>query len=188
MIQQCDGTSLRDCRDHALLLIGFMGALRRSELSALCIEDVTFANEGLVLVIRRSKTDQIGEGEPVGIPYGSDPTTCAVRVLKRWITIADVSGGPIFCAITRHGHVLRHPLTGDSIARLVQRRAAAAGLDPRNYGAHSLRAGFATEAAANSIAESDIMRQTRHRSAAVMRCYVRYGSIWLNNPCSRLGL
>ena len=160
-------------RDRALLLVGFAGAFRRSELAALWREDVQETEEGLVIRVRRSKTDQEGQGREVALPYGSCPETCPVRACRAWIEAADLEDGPLFRRIDRHGHVNRRALHRDSIGGIVKRAAQAAGLDPKPYAGHSLRAGFCTQSYMNGARELDIMRQTGHRSLETVRKYIR---------------
>jgi integrase len=175
-------------RDRALLLLGFAGAFRRSELVGLDVGDVQVTREGLVVTIRRSKTDQEGEGQKVGIPRGKHPGTCPVKALQAWLELAGIDDGPIFRGVDRHGRILPTRLTAGSVARIVQRVAEAAGLDPAQFAGHSLRAGLATSAAMAGAEERDIMRQTRHKSVVVARRYIRDGSLFRNNAAATVGL
>jgi len=175
-------------RDRALLLMGYSGGLRRSELANLDINDVTETEDGLVIRVRRSKTDPEGKGATVALPYGSAAATCPVRSYRSWIGTACVTAGPVFRAVDRHGRVAPGRLDAGSIARIVKRAAAAAGLDPTRYAGHSLRAGFATQAFLNGAAEVSIMRQTRHKSLATLRKYIRDRSLFRDNPAAKLGL
>ncbi|MCX7016750.1 MAG: site-specific integrase [Candidatus Sumerlaeota bacterium] len=176
-------------RDRALLLVGFAGAFRRSELVGLDVEDVEWRPEGMAVTIRRSKTDPEGHGRRVGIPLGRNgPATCPVRALRAWLDAAGIEGGPIFRRVNRHGQVLAKRLTSQSIALVVKRYAEAAGLDPARLAGHSLRAGLATEAAAQGASERSIMNQTGHRSVAMARRYIREGSLFLDNAAEKTGL
>jgi integrase len=181
------GSSLADARDRALLLLGFAGALRRSELVALDVTDVTEDDDGLRLVIRRSKTDQDGEGVLVGLPYGSHPATCPVRAWRAWLVRSGLTQGPAFRSVDRHGRLGDRRLSDRAVADMIKRRAAAAGL-PGRFGGHSLRAGFATESYARGVPELAVMRHGRWRSAAVMRGYVEEGALWIDNAAARIGL
>src|SRR6266851_10208669 len=116
-------------RDRALVLLGFAGAFRRSELVALDVEDCAFSKNGLTITLRRSKTDQEGTGRKIGIPYGSNPDTCPVRVLQSWIEQGGITGGPLFRSINRHGHVQPCRLSGIDVARIVQKLAERADMD-----------------------------------------------------------
>jgi len=181
------GTKPIDVRDRALLLIGFAGALRRSELVGLDVADIIEDEVGLRLILRRSKTDQEGETVTIGLPYGSNPATCPVRAWRAWRDLAGLAGGPAFRAVTRHGHIGATRLGDRAVARMVRRRALAAGLDG-DFAGHSLRAGFATEGYAQGTPELAVMRHGRWRSAAVMRGYVEEGGLWNDNAAARLGL
>ena len=175
-------------RDRALLLLGFAGGFRRSELAALDVGDVLPTDDGLVVKLRRSKTDPEGKGREVGIPYGSTPSTCPVRALMTWKTAAGISEGTLFRGIDRHGNVGAVRLHKDSVGLVVKRAAEAAGLDPAKYAGHSLRAGLATQAYLNGAGELAIMRQTGHRSLQMVRRYIRDGSLFRENPAAKLGL
>ena len=177
-------------RDRALLLLGFAGGFRRSELVSLNLADLTFTREGLVVKLRRSKTDPEGQGREVGIPYGSTPATCPVRATRVWLDLLGSESGEesIFRPINRHGHVLKRRLTDKSVALVVKRWAASAGLESAGVAGHSLRAGLATSAAAAGVPERAIMAQTGHRSVTTLRKYIRSGSLFLENAAARVGL
>lgn len=175
-------------RDRALLLIGFAGALRRSELVNVRVQDVMETKEGLVIRILRSKTDQEGKGRQVAIPYGSAPETCPVRAWREWIASGQLTEGPLFRRIDRHGHVNDRALHRDSIGAIVKRAAQAAGLDGNLYAGHSLRAGLCTQAYINGARELDIMRQTGHKSLETVRKYIRGRGLFRDNPAAKLGL
>ena len=175
-------------RDRALLLLGFAGAFRRSELVGIDREHVEFVPEGVVITLPRSKTDQEGAGRKVAIPYGQHLETCAVRALVAWLAMARISSGPVFRPVDRHGNVGAERLTGKSIAVTVKNYMAAIGKDPAAYAGHSLRAGFATAAARAGAEERDIMRQTGHRSTVMIRRYIRDGSLFRSNAAAMVGL
>ncbi len=187
MVEALPGT-LMGQRDRALLLLGFAGAFRRSELVALDVADVQEKPEGLAVTIRRSKTDQEGAGRTVGIPYGSHYESCPVRALRAWLAAAGIAHGPLFQAIDRHGHLLPGRLSAQGVARAVKRAAVAAGLDPTQYAGHSLRAGLATAAAEAGVSERAIMAQTGHKSLPMVRKYIRGGSLWRENAAAEVGL
>jgi integrase len=180
--------SLIGVRDRAMLLIGFAAALRRSELVALQIQDVQFVTEGLVLVIRRSKTDQTGAGEKIAIGTGRSLDTCPVRSLRSWLSISGIEQGPVFRAITRHGRIRPDALTDQVVALQIKRYAQAAGLDRSIFSGHSLRAGLATSAAIAGASERRIQDQTRHRSVTMVRRYIRDGNLFRDNVSSLVGL
>lgn len=174
-------------RDRALLLLGFAGAFRRSELVGLRVSDLAFGAEGLVVTLRRAKTDQEGEGRRVGIPYGSNPATCPVRSVQGWLDRSGISEGPIFRSVDRHGRI-GDRLSDKAVALVVKRCADAAGLDARDFSGHSLRSGLATAAAIAGVSERAIMQQTGHRSTAMVRRYIRDGSLFRDNAAAKVGL
>lgn len=179
---------LKGCRDRALLLLGFAGALRRSELVALRLEDVEFVDAGLRIHIRKSKTDQEGRGEVLGIPFGSLVFTCPVRAVEAWLVVAKITRGPVFRAVSRHESLGVAALSGKAVARIVKAHAEAAGLDPKEFAGHSLRSGFVTSAALAGVEEHDIARQSRHKSVSILRAYVRKATVFQGNAAARVGL
>lgn len=187
MVAAC-GDGLLGARDRALLLLGFAGAFRRSELVGLQVADLDFGADGLTVTLRRSKTDQEGAGQKVGIPYGSHPQTCPVRGLQAWLQAADITAGPVFRSVDRHGNVRLAALTGQSVALVVKKCAEAAGLDPAKFAGHSLRAGLATAAAEAGVSERIIAAQTRHRSLPMLRRYIREGNLFRENAAAEVGL
>jgi len=192
MVDAADGGTI-GARDRALILLGFAGAFRRSELVGLDVEDCAFGKDGLTVTLRRSKTDQAGAGRKIGIPYGSNPETCPVRTTQAWIEQASISGGPgsagpVFRSINRHGQVQPGRLSGIDVARVVKKLAQRAGLDAAKYAGHSLRAGHATSAAIAGASERSIMNQTGHRSVQMVRRYIRDGSLFRENSAGKLGL
>ena len=177
------GGSPIDVRDRALVLLLYAGALRRSELVALDLDDVTEAADGLVVTIRRAKTDQEGQGATVGIPFGSDPATCPVRAYRHHLEVSGIADGPIFRGM-REGQ----RMSGRAAAARVQRLAALIGRDVAVVGAHSLRAGLITQAVRNGAHERDVMRHSPHRSVAVFRSYVREIGLFDANAAATAGL
>ena len=160
-------------RDKALLLVGFAGALRRSELAAIEFKDVQWHRKGITIKLPRSKTDQEGQGREVEILWGQNERTCPVLALENWLKIARIEKGPVFRSVGQHGKVGKglHP---NSIGRLVKQLVAGAKISsPKEYGGHSLRAGFVTEASTNGASYEQIMKQTGHTSLAMVRRYAR---------------
>lgn len=188
IVRELDRERLIGCRDAALLLIGYAGGLRRSELVGLEMDDIDCREKGIVLRITESKTDQEGEGQIVGIPEGRHDETCPVRALEMWLSAAEIETGPLFRSIRKGGRVSESELSGRAVALVVKRRVEEIGLEPDSYGAHSLRSGFATEAAKGGAGEREIMRQTRHQSRAVVRRYIEEGSALEGNAAEALGL
>lgn len=173
--------SLQGLRDRALLLVGFAGAFRRSELAALDVEDLRFEERGVVVTLRRSKTDQEGAGREIGIPALDVAGLCPVRALRAWLDAAGIRGGAIFRSFGRVEGRAPSRLTanrvGDrDVARILQRAIARTGI-VGDFAAHSLRAGFITTAAAAHVSEIDIARVSGHKSAEVLRGYVRRATV-----------
>ena len=187
MVDSTD-SGLIGLRDRALILLGFAGAFRRAELVGLDLTDLTFGRDGLTVILRRSKTDQEGQGRTIGIPYGSNPETCPVRVLQEWLEKAGLASGPVFRSLNRHGQIQRGRLSGIDVARIVKKLASRAGLDPAKYAGHSLRAGHATSAAASGASERSIMNQTGHQNVQMVRRYIREANLFRENSAGKLGL
>lgn len=179
---------LLGARDRALLLIGFAGAFRRSELVALDRADCEFDVRGLTILIRRSKTDQEAQGRKIGIPYGSTFETCPLRSLQAWLGASGITEGPLFRHVNRHGQMQPGRLSDRAVALIVKRYAVAAGLDVTRYSGHSLRAGFATSAAIAGASERSIMAQTGHRSTSMLRRYIRDANLFRDLAAAKLGL
>jgi integrase len=175
-------------RDRALILLGFAGGFRRSELVGLSVEDVVFCGDGLVVNLRRSKTDQAGAGRKIGIPYGSTPASCPVRALQSWLQASEISSGPLLRSVNRMGRVQSAQLSGKAVALIVKRRIASIGKEPNAFSGHSLRAGLVTAAAIAGVSERSIMAQTGHRSVLMVRRYIRDGSLFRENAAARVGL
>jgi site-specific recombinase XerD len=178
--------NLLGLRDRALLLVGFAGAFRRSELAALNVEDLTFGDDGVKVLIRRSKTDQEGGGQVVGITRGVN--LCPVAALEAWLTASGITSGPIFRCVNRHGRLQPNAITPQVVALVVKRYAAAAGLDPTKYAGHSLRAGLVTAAVLNHVDLPSIQRQTRHKSLDMVLKYARMANVFEGNVSGRVGL
>lgn len=158
-------------RDRALLALGFAGAFRRSELVALCVEDISFTDEGADVRIRRSKTDQEGAGQEISIPHGT--RLRPVEALQAWLDAARIEDGPIFRPVGKSGSIGQGALTPQSVALIVKRYAAVSGLDVKIFAGHSLRAGFVTSAAESGADINRIMDQSRHRDPRTVRLYIR---------------
>lgn len=175
-------------RDAALLLIGYAGAFRRSEISSLRTEDVEFVEDGVRVLLRRSKTDQEGRGKVRGIPHGGHPETCPVRNLRRWMELLGEEEGPLFRPVDRHGNIKGSALSGRSVCEIVKKRAQGAGLNRDRYSGHSLRAGLATAASAAGVSQKSIMDQGDWRSVQTVMRYVREGTLFKNNAAASVGL
>jgi integrase len=165
-----------DIRDRAVLLVGYAGGFRRSELAAIDWEQIESTDEGLIITVLRSKTDQEGEGQRKALPYGSRSDTCPVKALSDWVETAAIEGGPIFRRVTKSGKVLPERITDRTIAQIIKKHA------------HSLRAGLVTDGFAAGVPEAVIMEQTGHRSHAVMTGYRREAELFKQNVAASVGL
>ncbi|MBC5800019.1 MAG: tyrosine-type recombinase/integrase [Candidatus Eremiobacteraeota bacterium] len=172
LVLAVEGDDVAARRDRAILLLGFGAALRRSEIAALHVEDLRFSKRGLIVHIRRSKTDQLGEGAELAVPIVATPALCAVRALRRYLDAAQFTSGPLFRSLTPKRRFTEHAIRGRDVAELVKRLAARARVDG-DFSGHSLRAGFATSAAAAKVSLDAIARTTRHKSLGVLLTYVR---------------
>lgn len=180
---------LAGARDRALILVGFVAALRRSELAGLTVDQVADHPNGIVLTLPRSKTNQTGEQvEVVVLPRAGNPDRCPVIALERWRALAGVDAGSLFRPVAKSNTAVSRPLNPDSVNTLVQQAVARAGLDPAPYSAHSLRAGFVTYAHLRGASDRAIAHQTRHRSLATLGGYVRVQQAWTDNAATSLGL
>ena len=175
-------------RDSAIVLVGFAGGFRRSELALINICDFKFSADGVVVSVRKSKTDQEGAGREVGLPFGTSQDTCPIRALRQWLDRAGITEGPVFRSVGRYGHVSRRGLHKDSIGKLLKRAARRAGLKVDELGGHSLRAGCVTQAAMNGVREFVIMKQTGHKTVATLRRYIRSSEIFRENAAAGLGI
>lgn len=178
MVKNLQGT--KGIRDKALLLIGFAGAFRRSELASLQYSDIEHVQQGMLIYLRRSKTDQAGQGRKIAIPHARG-AVCPIIALHEWLEHAGIIEGPIFRSVNRHGHIGTQTITPQSIALVVKERARAVGLDPTQYSGHSLRAGLVTSAAQAGISSWKIRQQTGHKSDAMLLRYIRDANIFVDN-------
>jgi integrase len=163
----------------------FAGALRRSELVSLDVGDIEHVRQGIVLILRKSKTDQDGQGRKIGIPHGRG-RWCPVVALDGWLTTSEITEGAIFRPVDRHGRMHAARLSGEGVALVVRERTAAAGFDPALYSGHSLRAGLATSAAQAGVPTWRIRAQTRHASDAMLSRYIRDGELFTDNAAGAL--
>lgn len=175
-------------RDRALLLLGFTGAFRRSEIVALDWKDLIFVKEGILVRVKRSKTDQEGAGTDKAIPFGSSPELCPVRAIKAWIEISKIEKGALFVSIGKGDKLHTARLSDRSVALIIKKLIEQSGSSSQDFSGHSLRSGFVTQAALNGASDRAIMNQTKHRSRAMVDRYVRVASIWTENGVMKLGL
>jgi integrase len=179
------GESLKDVRDRALLLLGFAGGFRRSELVGLDCDDIEQVRQGMIVTLRRSKTDQEGAGRKIGIPHGRT-RHCPVAALDAWLTLAATEAGPIFRLVDRYGRIHPERLSGEAVCLIIRERLAAAGCDPTGYSGHSLRAGFATSAAQAGVSSVKIRAQTGHASDTMLARYIRDGELFAGNAAGAI--
>jgi len=178
-------TGVSAARDEALLLVGFAGAFRRSELVALEVADLRFTPEGMLIHVRHSKTDQEGEGRTVAIPFAKG-SVCAVRALHRWLEVGGITTGKVFRGVDRHGNVAAQGLDPHSVARIVKIRVAEIGLHPGLFSGHSLRAGLVTSAAKAGVSAWKIRQQTGHKTVAMLDRYIRDERLFAGNAVGGL--
>ena len=180
MLSHVQGDGIKAIRDRAILLLGFASAMRRSELVALQIEDIETRDDGLLLTVRRSKTDQEGAGVTIAVPRGLSASTCPVQAVSLWIERAGLETGPLFRSVTRHGHI-GDALSARAVSELVKGAARKAGFDG-DFSGHSLRAGFVTSAAERGVRAEAISDHTRHASVEMVRRYTRKADLFKAHP------
>jgi integrase len=167
-------------------LLGFAGGFRRSELTNLNYEDLDFVNEGIKINIKKSKTDQFGEGMIKAIPYFNNNEFCPVINLKKMLKICKIDTGGIFRRISKSGKILSNSLTDQNVALILKKYLTIAGLDNINFSGHSLRSGFATASAESGADERSIMNMTGHKSTEMVRRYIKESNLFKNNPLNKI--
>jgi site-specific recombinase XerD len=177
IIDKSQKDEVKKARDKALILIGFSGGFRRSELVSIEFEDLEFTKEGLKIFIKRSKTDQSGEGMIKAIPYFKDKNFCPVISLKKWIEINK-----------KKQNTLVFNISDKMVSILIKKYLLKAGFDPKNYSGHSLRSGFATVAAESGAEERNIMLMTGHKSTQMIRRYIKETNLFKNNPLNKFNI
>ena len=175
-------------RDRSLILIGFSGGFRRNEIVSLDYEDLDFVSEGLKINIKRSKTDQFGEGSVKGIPYFDNSQYCPVVSIQKWIEFSKINSGPLFRRFNKGSNLSENRLTDQTVALLIKEYLNLAGIDNKNFSGHSLRSGFATSAAEAGVEERTIMAMTGHKSTEMVRRYIKEASLFKNNAFNKLKL
>lgn len=176
----------RKLRDKTILLLGFAGGFRRSELTNLNYEDLDFVNEGIKINIKKSKTDQFGGGMIKAIPYFNNGEFCPVINLKKMLKICEIDTGGIFRRISKSGKILSNSLTDQNVALILKKYLTIAGLDNINFSGHSLRSGFATASAESGADERSIMNMTGHKSTEMVRRYIKESNLFKNNPLNKI--
>jgi len=177
---------IKKLRDRTIILIGFSGGFRRNEIVSLDYDDLDFVQEGLKINIRRSKTDQYGEGFIKALPYFDNPKYCPVVSLKNWINTSKISSGSIFRRFSKGSKLSEHRLTDQTVALLIKEYLQLAGIDSKNYSGHSLRSGFATSAAESGAEERSIMAMTGHKSTEMVRRYIKEANLFKNNALNKI--
>ena len=175
-------------RDRTIILIGFCGGFRRNEIVSLDYEDIDFVEEGLKIIIRRSKTDQFGEGSIKALPYFENSQYCPVTTMKNWINESKIKSGPLFRRLSKGSKLSENRLTDQTVALLIKEYLTLAGIDNKNYSGHSLRSGFATTAAEAGAEERDIMSMTGHKSTEMVRRYIKEANLFKNNALNKIKL
>ena len=175
-------------RDKSILLIGFAGGFRRNEIVSLDKEDLEFVFEGLKITVKRSKTDQFGEGLTKGIPYFKSIAYCPVTILQKWINISKITKGPLFRKISKGSRLLENRLTDQTVALIIKKYLNKSGIDSSNYSGHSLRSGFATSAAESGAEERSIMAMTGHKTTQMVRRYIQEANLFKNNALNKIKL
>ena len=177
---------IKKLRDKSIILIGFSGGFRRNEIVNLNYEDLEFVPEGLKIAITRSKTDQFGEGSIKALPYFDNSEYCPVITLKQWLEVSKINSGPVFRRFSKGSKLLEHRLTDQTVALLIKEYLNLAGIDSKNYSGHSLRSGFATAAAESGAEERSIMAMTGHKSAEMVRRYIKEANLFKNNALNKI--
>jgi len=179
---------IKKLRDRSIILIGFSGGFRRNELVSLDYDDLDFVPEGVKINIKRSKTDQFGEGSTKGLPYFNSSKYCPVVSLQKWIEISKITSGPLFRRFRKGSNLSENRLTDQTVALIIKEYLNIAGIDSRNYSGHSLRSGFATSAAESGAEERSIMSMTGHKSTEMVRRYIKEANIFKNNALNKIKL
>ena len=178
--------NIKKLRDRTIILIGFSGGFRRNEIVSLDFDDLDFVPEGLKINIKRSKTDQFGEGSVKALPYFNKSQYCPVVSLKKWIDLTRITSGPVFRRFIKGSKLSENRLTNQTVAILIKEYLNLAGIDSTNYSGHSLRSGFATSAADSGAEERSIMNMTGHKSTEMVRRYIKEANLFKNNPLSKM--
>ena len=186
VIDQEKKEEIKKLRDRSIILIGFSGGFRRNEIVSIDYDDLDFVPEGLKISIRRSKTDQFGEGFTKALPYFDNSQYCPVVSLKKLLDLSKINTGPVFRRFIKGSKLSENRLTDQTVALLIKKYINLAGIDSRNYSGHSLRSGFATSAADSGVEERNIMAMTGHKSAEMVRRYIKDANLFKNNALNKL--
>ena len=186
VIDEEKNNEIKKLRDRSIILIGFSGGFRRNEIVSLDYDDLDFVSEGLKINIKRSKTDQYGEGSVKGLPYFENPQYCPVVSIEKWLKLSKINNGPLFRRFTKGSNLSENRLTDQSVALIIKEYLKLAGIDNKNYSGHSLRSGFATSAAEAGAEERSIMAMTGHKSTEMVRRYIKEANLFKNNALNKI--
>jgi site-specific recombinase XerD len=186
VIDEFNNEEIKKFRDRSIILIGFSGGFRRNEIVSLDFEDLDFVTEGLKINLRRSKTDQFGEGTVKALPYFENSQYCPVFSLKKWIEVSNIKSGSLFRRFSKGCKLMENRLTDQTVALLIKNYLKLAGIDSKNYSGHSLRSGFATSAAESGAEERSIMAMTGHKSTEMVRRYIKEANLFKNNALNKI--
>ena len=186
VIDQQKKKEIKKLRDRSIILIGFSGGFRRNEIVSLDYDDLDFVPEGLKLSIRRSKTDQFGEGFTKALPYFDSSQYCPVVSLKKLLDLSKIRSGPVFRRFSKGSKLSENRLTDQTVALLIKEYLNLAGIDSKNFSGHSLRSGFATSAAESGVEERNIMAMTGHKSTEMVRRYIKEANLFKNNALNKI--
>ncbi len=186
VINELEIDEIKKMRDKTIILVGFGGGFRRTELISIDHEDIEFVPEGVKINIKRSKTDQFGEGMIKGLPYFANEKYCPVINLKKWLELSNIKSGPIFRRFSKGSVLTNNRLTDQSVVLIIKGYLNLAGIENKNYSGHSLRSGFATVAAESGADERSIMAMTGHKTTQMVRRYIREANIFKNNALSKI--
>ena len=186
VIDQQNKEEIKKLRDRSIILIGFSGGFRRNEIVSLDYDDLDFVPEGLKISIRRSKTDQFGEGFTKALPYFDSSQYCPVISLKKLLNLSKINSGPVFRRFVKGSKLSENRLTDQTVALLIKEYLNLAGIDSKNFSGHSLRSGFATSAAESGVEERSIMSMTGHKSSEMVRRYIKEANLFKNNALNKI--
>jgi site-specific recombinase XerD len=186
VINQQQIADIKKLRDKSIILIGFSGGFRRNEIVSLDIEDLDFVFEGLKITVKRSKTDQFGEGMTKGLPYFDNKIYCPVTTLQRWLNVSKIKKGPLFRRFSKGSKLTNNRLTDQTVALIIKQYLNFTNINSTNYSGHSLRSGFATSAAEAGAEERSIMAMTGHKSTEMVRRYIKEANLFKNNALNKI--
>ncbi len=186
VIDYINKDEINKLRDRSIILIGFSGGFRRNELVSLDFEDLDFVDEGLKVNVKKSKTDQFGEGLVKGIPYFDNEKYCPVVSIQKWIQKSNINSGPLFRKFLKGSSLSDKRLSDQTVALLIKEYLKLAGIDNKHYSGHSLRSGFATSAAESGAEERSIMNMTGHKSPEMVRRYIKEANLFKNNALNKI--